>query len=314
MANYLVTGGAGFIGSNIVEVLVERGDGVRVLDDFSTGFEANLADFASRIEVHRGTIASPEDCARACADMDYVLHHAALPSVSRSVSDPLASHTFNATGTLNMLVAARDARVKRLVYASSSSVYGDQPVDEKHEGLPVRPRSPYAAAKASGEHYLQAFSECFGLETVALRYFNVFGPRQDPNSPYSAVIPRFICAMQAGEAPEIQGDGLQARDFTYVENNVYANLQAATGDFDARGQAYNIACGTSYTLLDLVAAINGALGTAIKPHFVAPRVGDVRISKAAIARAQDGLHYGVRVPFEAGLGRTLAWYRARPAS
>ncbi len=309
MANYLVTGGAGFIGSNIVEVLVERGDGVRVLDDFSTGFEANLADFASRIEVHRGTIASPDDCARACADMNYVLHHAALPSVSRSVADPLASHTFNATGTLNMLVAARDAGVKRLVYASSSSIYGDQPVDEKHEGLPMRPRSPYAAAKASGEHYLQAFSECFGLETVALRYFNVFGPRQDPNSPYSAVIPRFICAMQAGEAPEIQGDGLQARDFTYVENNVSANLQAATGDFDARGQAYNIACGTSYSLLDLVGAINDALGTSITPRFVAPRVGDIRVSKADITRAEQAMNYTVRVPFSEGLRRTITWYQ-----
>lgn len=314
MANYLVTGGAGFIGSNIVEVLLEQGDGVRVLDDFSTGFERNLADHVSRVEVHRGSIASPEACALACQDMDYVLHHAALPSVSRSVADPLASHTFNATGTLNMLVAARDAGVKRLVYASSSSVYGDQPVDDKHEGLPLRPRSPYAAAKASGEHYLQAFSECFGLETVALRYFNVFGPRQDPNSPYSAVIPRFICAMQAGESPEIQGDGLQARDFTYVENNVYANIQAATGDFEATGQAYNIACGTSYTLLDLVAAVNDALGTSIAPQFVAPRVGDIRVSKAAIAHAEASLDYVVRVSFSEGLRRTITWYQGADAS
>ncbi len=309
MASFLVTGGAGFIGSNLVAALVARGDDVRVLDDFSTGFRENLAAVASRIDIVEGDLASPEDCARAAQDMDYILHQGALPSVARSVADPLLSHTINATGTLNVLNAAQKAGVKRLVYASSSSVYGDQAVEYKHEGLPMNPQSPYAAAKASGEHYLRAFSNCFGLETVALRYFNVFGPQQDPNSAYSAVIPLFVNAMLDGKSPTIHGDGLQARDFTFVENNVQANIRAATGDFVARGQAYNIACGTSYTLLDLVAALNAELGTEIGAEHVKSRVGDIRISKADIGRAQQDLGYNVSVSFDEGLRRTIAWYR-----
>lgn len=253
MANYLVNRGAGFIGSNLVEHLLQRGDGVRVLDNFSTGHRRNLDPFLSRIELLEGDICHPEDCARGVADMDYVLHQAALPSVPRSLADPCKTHAVNATGTLNMLVAARAAKVRRFVLASSSSVYGDQEVEYKHEGLPLRPMSPYAASKAAGEHYLRSFSTCFGLETVALRYFNVFGPRQDPDSPYSAVVPLFIMALLRGEQPVIYGDGLQARDFTYVENVVSANVLAATGSFEACGQAYNIACGEALLILDLLA-------------------------------------------------------------
>jgi len=313
MANFLVTGGAGFIGSNLVEALVAAGHGVRVLDDFSTGFRENVAPFAPGVDIVAGSVASPEDCTRAVRDMDYVLHQAALPSVARSVGDPLTSHAVNATGTLNLLAAARDAGVRRVVYASSSSIYGDQALAYKHEDLPMCPRSPYAAAKASGEHYLRAFSTCFGLETVALRYFNVFGPRQDPHSAYSAVIPLFIRAMLDGQAPAIHGDGTQARDFTFVENNVHANILAATGSFEARGQAYNIACGSSYTLLELVDAINGVLGTSIRAAHTEARVGDIRVSKADISQARRDLGYSVQVPFEAGLERTIAWYRAQRA-
>lgn len=309
MANYLVTGGAGFIGSNLAEALVARGDSVRVFDNFSTGFRENLAPLDGRIEILEGTLTSPDLCATAVGDMDYVLHQGALPSVARSVDDPAASHATNATGTLNLLTAAHEAGIKRFVYASSSSVYGDQAVEEKHEALPLRPQSPYAAAKASGEHYLRAFSRCYSMETVALRYFNVFGPRQDPNSTYSAVIPLFVKAMLAGQPPLVHGDGLQARDFTFVENNVHANILAATGDFAAEGQAYNIACGASYTLLALVAAINGELGTNIVPDHTEARVGDIRISRASIHEAERDLSFSVQVPFEAGLRKTIAWYR-----
>lgn len=308
MANYLVTGGGGFIGSNIVEELLRRGDGVRVLDNFYTGRRENLVPFLSRIELLEGDLRSPEDCARAVADVDYVLHQAAIPSVPRSVANPGLSHDVNVTGLLNLLTAARDAGVKRLVYASSSSVYGDQEADVKTEDLTLNPMSPYAAMKAAGEHYLRAFSLCYGMETVALRYFNVFGPRQDPNSPYSAVIPLFITAMHKGVPPTIHGTGEQARDFTYVANNVSANILAATAPFEAKGQAYNIACGTSYSVLDLVQNIGKALGVDIKPDHAPARVGDVRMSKADITRARRDLGYEVLVDFEEGMKRTIEHY------
>jgi len=313
MANYLVTGGAGFIGSNIVEHLVKEGASVRVVDDLSTGKRENLAPFLDRIEVVIGDLCDPDVCARSVSDIDYVLHQAAVPSVPRSVSDPLLSHRANVTATVNLLVAARDARVKRFVFASSSSVYGDQTQEVKTEDLALRPLSPYAAAKAACEHYLQAFSTCYGMETVSLRYFNVFGPRQDPASPYSAVIPLFITAIMQGRTPTVHGDGLQARDFTFVENNVRANILAATTNFAARGQAYNIACGKSYNLLELLAAINKMLGTNIKPEHTDPRVGDIRTSKADISRAQQEFGYEVAVPFEDGLRRTIEWYRGTSA-
>jgi nucleoside-diphosphate-sugar epimerase len=309
VARYLVTGGGGFIGSHIAEELVRRGETVRVLDNFATGRVENLVAFAEGVDLVEGDLRDPAACAEAVRDVDYVLHQAAVPSVPRSVADPVGSHEANITGTLNLLVAARDAGVRRLVFAGSSSVYGDQPGASKDESLPLNPMSPYAAAKAAGEHYCRAFSRCFGLETVCLRYFNVFGPRQDPDSPYSAVIPLFIKAMLRGDAPVIHGDGAQARDFTYVANNVRANLLAATAPIGAEGQAYNIACGAAISLLDLVAAINDALGTAITPRHVEPRVGDIRLSRADIGRARTDLGYEVGVPFKEGLRRTIAHYR-----
>lgn len=310
MANYLVTGGGGFIGSNLVEHLVARGDNVRALDDFSTGRRENLADFSDKIDLIEGDLRDAETCARAVADMDYVLHQAAVPSVPRSVANPHLCHDVNVTGLLNLLTAARDAHVRRFVFASSSSVYGDQSVDVKSEDLRLNPMSPYAAAKAAGEHYVRSFSVCYGMETVSLRYFNVFGPRQDPNSPYSAVIPLFIKAMLQGRSPTVHGTGEQARDFTYVENNVHANILAATADFDAKGQAYNIACGASYSILDLVQHIGAILGVEPLPQFAPGRVGDVRVSKADIARAHRDLGYDVTVDFSEGLNRTVQWYRS----
>jgi nucleoside-diphosphate-sugar epimerase len=308
MANYLVTGGGGFIGSNIVEHLLQNGETVRVLDDFSTGRRENIAPWLEKIDLIEGDLRSPDDCARAVADVDYVLHQGAIPSVPRSVANPALSHDVNVTGLLNLLTAARDAKIKRFVFASSSSVYGDQPAEVKTEDLRLNPLSPYAATKAAGEHYLRAFSTCYGMETVSLRYFNVFGPRQDPNSPYSAVIPLFIKAALAGEPPTIHGTGEQARDFTYVENNVRANILAATAPYEARGQAYNIACGASISLLDLVREIGDALGVAIRPNHGPPRVGDVKISKADISAARRDLGYTVSVDFKEGLRRTLEHY------
>ena len=308
MAHYLVTGGGGFIGSNIVERLLAEGQSVRVLDNFLTGRRENLDPFRASIELIEGDIRNPDDCARAVAGVDYVLHEAAVPSVPRSLKDPILSNDINVTGTLRLLMAARDAQVKRLVFASSSSVYGNQEAEWKREDLVLAPLSPYAANKAVGEHYLRAFSNCFGLETIALRYFNVFGPRQDPDSPYSAVIPLFINAMLEGRKPVVHGDGMQSRDFTFVENVARANILAATAPCRGMGQAYNVACGTSFTLLDLVSGINEALGTDIAPEHTDARLGDVRFSKADIGRAQRDLGYDVAIPFVEGLRRTVAWY------
>ncbi|HPG66731.1 MAG TPA: SDR family oxidoreductase [Candidatus Hydrogenedentes bacterium] len=310
MSDYLVTGGAGFIGSNIVRFLVEQDASVRVIDNFETGHRENLESILDRIELVEGDLRDPRDCARAVEGVRYVLHQAAVPSVPRSVADPLESHEANATATLNLLIAARDARVKRVVYAGSSSAYGDQPGDAKHETMRPDPLSPYGASKLASEYYLRVFSACYGLETITLRYFNVFGPRQDPNSPYSAVIPLFINAVLEGRRPTIFGDGGQSRDFTYVENNVRANILAATADLDADGQIYNIACGESYTLLDLLAGINEALGTRVEPEFAPPRVGDIRDSRADISRAKMDLGYRVFVPLAEGLRRTIEWYKA----
>ncbi|HEO72443.1 MAG TPA: SDR family oxidoreductase [Candidatus Hydrogenedentes bacterium] len=311
MAHYLVTGGAGFIGSNIVAHLVEEGESVRVLDNLATGYRENIEPWLDSVEFMEGDIRDPADCVRAVAGVDYVLHQAAIPSVPRSVADPMLAHQANVAGTLNLLIAARDAGVKRLVHAGSSAAYGDQPGELKHEDMCPRPLSPYAATKLACEHYLQAFSACYGLETINLRYFNVFGPRQDPNSPYSAVIPLFIGALLEGKRPTVYGDGRQSRDFTYVENNVRANVLAATAPIEAKGQVYNIACGLSYSLLDLLDGIKSALGSDIEPEFAAPRVGDIRDSKADISRAKADLGYHVAVSLEEGLARTLAWYRRK---
>lgn len=309
MANYLVTGGCGFIGSNIVEHLVEQGESVRVLDDMSTGNRANIKPFADRVELLEGSLLEREVVERAVADIDYILHQAALPSVQRSVEDPVQSNAVNVNGTVLLLDAARRAKVKRIVYAASSSAYGDQPVLVKHEKLLPMPKSPYAVAKLTCEYYLQSFAECYDLETVSLRYFNVFGPRQDPNSEYSAVIPLFVTKCLRGESPVIYGDGTQSRDFTYVENNVRANLLAATAP-GASGQVMNIACGKSYSLLDLLKSINEILGTNVKPKFAPPRKGDVKHSLADISRAQQAIGYDVTVDFHEGLRRSVEYYKS----
>jgi len=310
MAVYLVTGGGGFIGSHIVETLLHRNETVRVLDNFSTGKRENIAPFLPRIDLIEGSITDPATCRRACSEVDYVLHQAAIPSVPRSVADPETSNAVNVTGTLNLLVAARDAGVKRLVYAASSSAYGDTEVSPKHEELLPRPKSPYAVNKLTGEHYCRCFTEVYGLDTVSLRYFNVFGPRQDPNSQYSAVIPLFTTALLEGRRPVIYGDGLQSRDFTYVANNVEANLRAAAAPEPLRGQVLNIACGESYTLLDLLTTLGDIIGADIQPEFAAPRAGDVKHSRADIARARDVIGFQPSVGFREGLENTVDFYRA----
>lgn len=309
MSKFLVTGGAGFVGSNIVEHLLEAGECVRVIDNFATGHRRNLPQDLARIEFIEGDIALPSDCAQAVEGMDYVLHQAAIPSVPRSVAHPVQTHEANCTGTLNLLLAARDAKVKRFVYAASSSAYGNQQAEYKIETMRAMPLSPYAVQKLSGENYMRAFSECFGMETVSLRYFNIFGPRQDPNSPYSAVMPLFISAVLDNKRPTVHGDGLQTRDFTFVENVVRANVLAAQGDFAAQGQVYNIACGEAHSVLGVLAGVNAALGAEVEPQFEGARVGDVRDSLADISRARADLGYEVKVPFEEGLQRTVAWYK-----
>ena len=305
---YLVTGGAGFIGSHIVTELVARGEDVRVLDDFSTGRRENLAHVQGEFELIIGDLRDLDVVRRAVQGVEVVLHQAALPSVARSVREPLVTNEANVTGTLNLLVAARDAGVRRVVYASSSAVYGDSPTLPKIETMPSAPKSPYAVAKLAGELYAQVFVQLYGLETVSLRYFNVFGPRQDPTSQYSAVIPIFITAMLRGQRPPVEGDGLQSRDFTYVANVVHANLLAATTPA-VSGEVFNIACGMRFNLLELISLINELLGTNLEPTFGPPRPGDVRHSQADIARARDRLGFQVLVDFREGLRRTVEWYR-----
>lgn len=305
-----MTGGCGFIGSNIVEYLVGLGETVKILDDLSTGNERNLAEFKDRVTLVRGSLLDPERVAEACEGVDYVLHQAALASVQRSVDDPETTNRVNVDGTLCLLNGCRKAGVKRVVYAASSSAYGDQPAPVKTEKLLPLPKSPYAVSKLTGEYYMKAFHECYGLETVCLRYFNVFGPRQDPNSPYSAVIPLFVTRVLQGESPVIYGDGTQSRDFTYVENNVRANVLAATAP-EAAGKVMNVACGRSYSLLELLDAINDVLGTEVKPRFEEARAGDVKHSLADVSKAQQLIGYDVTVDFHEGLRRTVDWYRAQ---
>jgi nucleoside-diphosphate-sugar epimerase len=308
LATYLVTGAAGFIGSNLVRALLERGGTVRAIDSLATGRRLNLIDIAGQMELIEADLRDAETVSRAMEGVEVVFHQAALPSVARSVADPLASHEVNATGTLRLLQAARQSGVRRFVYASSSSVYGDTPVLPKTEDLPTNPLSPYAVSKLAGEHYCRVFTHLFDLETVSLRYFNVFGPRQDPASDYAAVVPKFIAAMSRGESPEIHGDGTQSRDFTYVANVVEANLRAADAP-GVGGQVFNVACGRRASLLDLLAALNDVLGTEIEARFGEPRPGDVRHSLADIARARRLLGYEPIVQLEEGLARAVAWYR-----
>jgi nucleoside-diphosphate-sugar epimerase len=305
----LVTGGAGFIGSHMVDALLAAGHSVRVVDNFSTGKHENLAHVADRIDLHAISVTQREALAEAMQGVDYVFHLAALASVPRSVKDPLASNEHNVTGTLNVLLTARDAGVKRVVYAGSSSAYGDVDAEYKSEDMPPRPLSPYAVAKLAAEQYCQVFTRVYGLETVTVRYFNVFGPRQDPTSAYAAVIPKFITAMLAGQPPTVEGDGLQSRDFTYIDNVVRGNLLACTTPGVA-GQTFNIACGGRISLLDMIDVLNQALGTTIAPVFIAPRPGDVRHSRADVSKARRLLGFEPEISFEEGLSRTLDWYRA----
>jgi nucleoside-diphosphate-sugar epimerase len=308
MSLFLVTGGAGFIGSSIASELLRRGERVRILDDLSTGREENLRHVGPQAEVIRGSILDMETLRKAVQGTDYVLHQAALPSVQRSIEEPLEVDRVNVGGTLNVLVAARDARVKRVVYAASSSAYGDTPTLPKHEEMVPHPMSPYAASKLAGEAYITAFMASYGFEAVGLRYFNVFGPRQDPNSHYAAVIPRFVTRLLEGQAPIIYGDGTQSRDFCFIENVIDANLLACTAS-GVGGRVFNIAGGQRHDLLDLCRLIGKILGTDVAPRFEAPRAGDVKHSLADITRAQKSLGFQVKVSFEEGLRRTVAWYR-----
>jgi len=310
LAFYLVTGGAGFIGSNIVEKLIHQGEQVRVLDNFSTGKRDNLAPWLDRIELIEGDIRDRETVQRAAEGIDYVLHQAALPSVPRSIDDPATTHQVNATGTLNVLVAARDSGVKRLVYASSSSVYGNSPELPKREEMPTRPLSPYAVSKLAGENYCRAFYEVYGLQTVCLRYFNVFGPRQDPASQYAAVIPKFITAMLEDRQLVIYGDGTQSRDFTYVRNVVECNLLACRAD-DAAGGVFNAACGERFTLLKLLEHLGNIIGKTVEATFGLAQPGDVKHSLASIDKTHGSLGYTPLVCFHEGLEQTVAFFQAK---
>lgn len=308
MAHVLVTGGAGFIGSHLVEALLRRGDQVRVFDNFSTGRYDNLAHVRGDVDVIEGDLRDADAVRRAVAGVEIVFHQGALASVQRSVDDPITTHAVNVTGTLHVLTAARDAGVRRVVFASSSSVYGDTPTLPKIETQAPQPLSPYAVSKLAGEQYCMAFSVVYGLPAIALRYFNVFGPRQDPHSEYAAVIPRFIDRMVRGIPPIIYGDGLQSRDFTYIENVVDANLAAADAPADCSA-VFNVGAGERTSLLELAAQINHLLGSNLAPDHQPPRAGDVRHSQASIEAIRKTLGYAPRVSLTEGLARTLAWFR-----
>ncbi len=310
MARYIVTGGAGFIGSHITGALVEQGHEVVVIDDLSTGHEHNLAFCRDRISFIRGSIADLGLLQRTFPGADVVFHQAALASVPRSVAEPLASNEANVTGTLNVFLAARDCGVRRVVYAASSSAYGDSEVLPKREDMAARPLSPYAVTKYVGELYGAVFTGLYGLPTIGLRYFNVFGPRQDPASQYAAVIPLFITSFLAGRAPTIHGDGGQSRDFTYIDNVVAANLAAASASPAADGLVYNIACGASVTVKELCLQIRDLVGCAIDPLHGPARAGDVRHSLADIRRAEELLAFRPSITLADGLERTVAWYRS----
>ncbi|MFH1741057.1 MAG: SDR family oxidoreductase [bacterium] len=308
MAKTLVTGGAGFIGSNLAGRLLAQGHEVAIVDNFSTGRRGNLAPLQDRITLLEIDIRDREDLLKAMKGVEYVFHQAALPSVPRSVKKPLESHDVNATGTVSVLSAAQEAGVRRLMYAASSSAYGDVDAPMKHEGLPPRPVSPYGAAKLTGEYYCQVFHTVYGLETVCLRYFNVFGPRQNPDSPYTGVMAIFIPAMLRGERPRIFGDGSATRDYTYIDNVIDANLLAMSAE-NVSGEVINAACGGQVSVLDVVNTLNAILGSSLEPEFCAPRPGDILHSCADISKAEALLQFEPKVSIEEGLRRTVEWYR-----
>lgn len=307
MMKFLVTGGAGFIGSNIVEELLKRGHTVRVIDNFSTGKRENIKEFEKDIELIEGDIRSYHLVNQAIKGIDVVLHQAALPSVPRSIADPITTNEVNVTGTLNLLYSAKENNVNRFVFASSSSVYGDTPELPKYEGMTPNPLSPYAASKLTGENYLRVFNKLYGLETVALRYFNVFGPKQDPNSQYSAVIPKFIKAMLNDNQPVIYGDGEQSRDFTFINNVVEGNLLAATVEYP-KENVFNCACHGQITLNELVASINKILNKEIFPKYSNPRPGDIKHSFADVRKIKENIGFEPLIKFEDGLKKTIDWY------
>jgi len=311
MALYLVTGGAGFIGSSIARALIKRGDQVRIIDNFSSGRRENFADFAREVELIEADILDPTALRRALQGVEVVYHEAAIPSVPKSMAEPIENHEANATGTLRVLHAAREAGVRRLVYAASSAAYGDAPELPKIETQPPAPISPYGASKLAGEYYLQVYAQAFGLETVSLRYFNVFGPRQDPKSEYAAVIPKFITAALAGQTPRIFGDGSQSRDFCHIDNIIEANFKAASAPAaQVSGQVFNIACGVATDLNQVVAVIGDILGKKIEARHEPERAGDIKHSYADIGKARQRLGYNASVSFADGLRRTLDWYRS----
>jgi len=312
MAKYLVTGAAGFIGSSLVRALLERGDEVRGVDNFSTGKPENIAEVRGRIDFREADILDLAAMHKACEGIDYVLHQAAIPSVPKSILDPLGSNAANVDGTVNLLVAAREAKVQRVVYAASSSAYGDTPTLPKHEEMPPNPISPYAVAKLASEFYMVSFYRCYGLETVCLRYFNIFGPRQDPSSPYSGVLAKFSMQMLRGEQPTIFGDGETSRDFTYIDNAVSANLLACSAPAaECAGQVFNCATGRRITLNETFAALKDLTGYKGSVQYAAERSGDIKHSLADISEAQKRLGYKVLVSFEEGLRRTVDWYKTQ---
>ncbi len=315
MPTYLITGVAGFIGSALAHALVQQGATVRGIDNFATGKRENIADIESRMDFREVDLLDMPKLVEACREVEYVLHQAAIPSVPKSVADPLGSNRTNVDGTVNVLVAARDAEVKRVVYAASSSAYGDTPSLPKHEGMIPDPISPYAVAKLAGEHYMKSFYRVYGLETVSLRYFNIFGPRQDANSQYSAVLAKFITAMLEGKQPTIFGDGEQSRDFTYVDNCVAANLQACTMPAkQVAGEVFNVATGARFTLNQTVEVLRKLTGYAGPVEHADERTGDIKHSLADVSRAKAKLAYDPAIGFEEGLRRTVEWYRTQAAA
>lgn len=310
MSLYLITGIGGFIGSSLARALLSRGEQVRGVDNFCTGKRENLADILDRIDFHEADIVDLAAMHKACAGVDFVLHQAAIPSVPKSVLDPLGSNQANVDGTVNVLIAARDAKVKRLVYAASSSAYGDTPTLPKREDMKPDPISPYAVAKLASEHYLISFYRCYQLETVALRYFNIFGPRQDPSSPYSGVLAKFITVMLRGEQPSIYGDGEQSRDFTYIDNAVDANLLACKAPAaKVAGQMFNVATGRRVSLNETFKQLQPLTSYKGQPKYGPERGGDIKHSLADISKAEAGLGYKPKIDFEEGLRRTVEWYR-----
>lgn len=310
-SRFLVTGGAGFIGSNIVRRLLADGHQVRVLDNFATGRRDNLAGIEGTVKIIEGDLRSDTDVRRAVDSVRFILHLGALGSVARSVEDPLKTHEVNATGTLRVLLAAREAGVERVVLSSSSSVYGNTPTLPKRESMTPQPLSPYALSKLMGEHYFRLFHELYGMNTFSLRYFNVFGPRQDPNSQYAAVIPLFVDALRNNKAPVLHGDGLQTRDFTFVDDVVEANLRCCAAPVGGAGGVYNVAWGNRISILDLARKIAALLGKDIEPVHAPSRAGDVRDSQADFALAKEKLGWEPRVTFDEGLRRTVEWFASR---